>query len=292
MATLYRPLLPPQERHEAVQSAFWDEVQPPASSGLAAHPAALPASGAVASLPAGAFPKLPETLPGPAAATPGRAVWQLPPRGLVLFHGAGEITRLSHYFLPRLLREGRRVLFLDGANCADPRLMARFARERGEDFHVFSRHIRIARAFTCFQLTEMAARVPQMLAEFPAQVLMVTALPELYFDEDVRDSDARASFRSALALLRRWSGLDAAAPVRSPLAVALFSAASGFHPPPARRGFMRDVLAAAPEAWQFCLDAQQRLRLVWGRPQAGLAPRAAPNPAAPGRARREGSGAR
>ena len=51
--------------------------------------------------------------------------WTVPARGLVVFHGPGKTARLSHYFLPRLLLQGKRVLLLDGANSADPRLMAR-----------------------------------------------------------------------------------------------------------------------------------------------------------------------
>ncbi len=131
--------------------------------------------------------------------------WRLPERGLALYHGPGETARLSHYFLPRLLGAGKNVLMLDGANSADPRLLERLARERGVEFGEFSRHIRIARAFTCFQLTELVARVPRLVAGFPAQVLVVTALPDLYFDEDIRDGDARAAFARAIGDLRRWA---------------------------------------------------------------------------------------
>jgi hypothetical protein len=116
------------------------------------------------------------------------------------------VARLSHYFLPRLLQEGKRVLFLDGANSADPRLLERFARERHVPFERFNRGIQIARAFTCFQLTELIARVPKFLADFPAQVVIVTAFPDLYFDEDVRDWNARVAFEQGLRNLRRWAG--------------------------------------------------------------------------------------
>jgi hypothetical protein len=134
--------------------------------------------------------------------------WQLPQHGLAVFHG--ETPRLSHYFLPRLLLGGKCVLFLDGANCADPRLLERLARQRNVPFAQFNQQIQIARAFTCFQLTELIARVPQFLADFPARVLIVTAFPELYFDEDVRDWDARVAFAQALANLRRWASAGAA----------------------------------------------------------------------------------
>jgi hypothetical protein len=142
--------------------------------------------------------------------------WRLPAQGFAVFHGAGDVARLSPYFLPRLLLEGKRVLFLDGANSADPRLLERFARERNVPFAEFNRGIQIARAFTCFQLTELIARVPRFLEEFPAQVVIVTAFPDLYFDDDVRDWNARVAFEQALANLRRWAGGCPLTPSPSP----------------------------------------------------------------------------
>ena len=191
-----------------------------------------------------------------------RRPWQLPEKGLVVFHGGEEAVRLSHYFLPRLLMEGKRVLFLDGANCADPRLMARFARERQIAFEQFSRHIQIARAFTCFQLTELIERVPRFLAAFPAEALIVTALPELYFDEDARDWEARVAFEQALASLRRWSQgpSDAGWP-----AIAVFSAATTFTTPPSRHSFFSRLSAAAGEVWRFRLNEDRRMGLVCER---------------------------
>ncbi len=208
--------------------------------------------------------------------------WRLPPRGLAVFHREYNAPRLSHYFMPRLALEGKRILFLDGANCADPRLMARLAERRGMPFAQFNQQIMIARAFTCFQLTELISRVPQFLAQFPAQVLIVTAFPELYFDEDVHHADASAAFQQALGHLRRWgqndtrnskietreqepnfefrvSSFDSDA---QPLSVALFSSASGFHPPAGRKLFFAQTCAAATELWKFQADDQGRLHLA------------------------------
>ena len=72
-----------------------------------------------------------------------------------------------------------------------PLLMARFARERGLEPSALNAFIRIARAFTCFQLTELIRRVPKVLATFDADVPIVTALPDLFFDENVQDRPAR-----------------------------------------------------------------------------------------------------
>jgi hypothetical protein len=149
-----------------------------------------------------------------------RNPWILPEGSLTVLYGCPEIQRLSHYFLPRILRHQKKVLYLDGANQVSPLLIARFARGRGLEPSTFNNLIRIARAFTCFQLTELIRRVPTELAKFSADALIVTALPDLYFDEDVQDRPARASFEHAL------EGLRALAPLR--LSVAVFSDATSF----------------------------------------------------------------
>src|SRR2546430_2595843 len=146
--------------------------------------------------------------------------WVLPDRTLTVFYGCPEMPRLSHYFLPRLLFAKKQILYLDGANQISPLLLARFARERGVDPSSVNSLIRVARAFTCFQLTELVQRVPKTLEKFTADVLIVTALPDLYFDEDVRDREARASFEHALEGLRNVAPLS--------LSIAVFSDATSF----------------------------------------------------------------
>ena len=146
--------------------------------------------------------------------------WVLPTRALTVFYGCSEMPRLSHYFLPRLLFAKKQILYLDGANQISPLLLARFARERGLDSSSVNSLIRVARAFTCFQLTELVRRVRKTLEKFSADVLIVTALPDLYFDEDVQDRPARASFEHAL------EGLQQLAPLQLPIAV--FSDATSF----------------------------------------------------------------
>jgi hypothetical protein len=215
--------------------------------------------------------------------SPAHRPWTLPPQGLAVFHGDKDTARLSHYFLPRLLLQGKRVLLLDGANCADPRLLERLARQRRVPFEQFSRQIQIARAFTCFQLTELIARVPRLLTDFPAELLIVTAFPELYYDEDVRDWNARVAFEQALANLQRWarSGIivhqiernldkggtagpevSATRGSGSALTVAVFSSATTFMPSPARRRFFEKVCAAGSEVWQFNSNPEGKLGLV------------------------------
>jgi hypothetical protein len=186
--------------------------------------------------------------------------WALPPAGLAVFYGRPETPRLFHYFLPRLLAEGKQVLCLDGANRFDPLLIARLARQRGIAAAEFNRRIRVARAFTCFQLTELLVRVPRFIEKFAADALIVTALPDLYFDEDVRDRDAAVAFRHALDALRALRPL--------PLGVAVFSDATSFETPRPggsgpRRAMFTQLAAQATELWRFALDGEDgKLRLI------------------------------
>src|SRR6266403_915770 len=163
--------------------------------------------------------------------------WVLPSRALTLYYGGPEMPRRSHYFLPRLLLEEKRIFYLDGANQISPLLIARFARERGLDPSVFNCLVRVSRAFTCFQLTELIRRVPKLLETFAATVLIVTALPDLFFDEDVREREARASFEHALEGLRNLAAL--------PLSIAIFSDATSFKT--RRRDFLHRLCKQANE---------------------------------------------
>lgn len=183
---------------------------------------------------------------------PSSKPWALPGRALTVFYGCPELPRLSHYFLPQIfLREGR-ILYLDGANQISPLLIARFARERGQEPSAFNRLIRVSRAFTCFQLTELIERAPGFLAKFSASVLIITALPDLYFDEDVRDREARASFERALEGLQRI--------VRNPVSVAVFSDATSFHT--GRREFFQRLAKQADRLLKVETRADNKLAFI------------------------------
>jgi hypothetical protein len=180
---------------------------------------------------------------------PAQNPWILPDRARTVLYGCPEMPRLSHYFLPRILLNQGRVLYLDGANQISPLLIARFARERGLDPSAFNTLIRVSRAFTCFQLTELIRRVPKILEAFAADVLIVTALPDLFFDEDVRDREARASFEHALEGLQEIAML--------PISIAIFSDATSFKTK--RRDFFQ----------KLCKQASQVLK-VKARPDSEL----------------------
>jgi hypothetical protein len=151
---------------------------------------------------------------------PSPKPWVLPERGLTVYYGCPEMPRLAHYFLPRVLLDEQCIYYIDGANQISPHLIARFARERGLEPSVFCELIRVARPFNCFQLTALVEGVPEYLPKFLASVLIVTALPDMHFDEDVRELEARASFRLALAGLETLGS--------HPIRIAVFSDATSF----------------------------------------------------------------
>jgi hypothetical protein len=193
--------------------------------------------------------------PAPLAApesSPKQMLWTLPETGLAVFHGHPDVPRLFHYFLPRLVAQGKPVLCLDGANRFDPLLIARFARERDVEAAVFNKRLRVSRAFTCFQLTELLARTPRLLEKFSARVLIVTALPDLYFDEDVREREAAVSFRRALEALRILRPL--------PLATAVFTDATSFETP--RKTLFAQLLAQADQVSRFAVTEGDKLSIV------------------------------
>jgi len=163
--------------------------------------------------------------------------WTLPDRAFTVLYGSPEMPRLSHYFLPRILLNQGRVLYLDGANQISPLLIAHFARERGLDPSTFNTLIRVSRAFTCFQLTELIRRVPTILEAFAANVLIVTALPDLFFDEDVRDREACASFDHALEGLQQIAMLS--------ISIGVFSDATSFKTK--RRDFFQKLCKQASQ---------------------------------------------
>jgi hypothetical protein len=193
------------------------------------------------------------THPIPVHASPSPIVWELPGKGVSIFYGLPEALRLFHYFLPRAILQGKQILCLDGANRFDPLLIARFARERKLGSAEFGQRIRIARAFTCFQLTELLVRMPRLLQTFPAQIVIVTALPDLYFDEDVREREAIASFQRALQALKA-----------AELPVAVFTDATSSRSP--RRVLFQQLMAGANHIFRFTEQEGTGLTLISEKP--------------------------
>ena len=122
----------------------------------------------------------------------------------VLFWGDG-VGGISSYVAGWMAGKGIDVILLDGANRFDPYMAASFARKAMIPPERLLKRIRIARAFTCYQMaTLMGERLVSLLrqegAAVPRQKLWVILLGPIttFFDEDVPEREVRPLFERSL----------------------------------------------------------------------------------------------
>jgi len=122
----------------------------------------------------------------------------------VLFWGDG-VGGISSYVAGWMAGKGIDVILLDGANRFDPYMASSFARKAMIPPERLLKRIRIARAFTCYQMaTLMGERLVSLLrqegAAVPRQKLWVILLGPIttFFDEDVPEREVRPLFERSL----------------------------------------------------------------------------------------------
>ncbi|MGB2896536.1 MAG: hypothetical protein WBB65_10300 [Anaerolineales bacterium] len=160
-------------------------------------------------------------LPLPAA-DPAILEALLRPR-LSLFWGAHTPTRALLACITVLAARGHHVCVFDGGNRFDGYFVAQLARRLSSDPRATLEHIRLSRAFTCFQLAELVKTAPTGLgaqesntisdadAGAPDQsVLFVLDMLTTFYDESVPLRDAERLLTNTIAHLKR---LASAGPV-------------------------------------------------------------------------------
>jgi len=122
----------------------------------------------------------------------------------VLFWGDG-VGGISSYVAGWMAGKGIDVILLDGANRFDPYMVSSFARKALIPPERLLRRIRIARAFTCYQMaTLMGERLVSLLrqegATAPRQKPWVIVLGPIttFLDEDVPEREVRPLFERSL----------------------------------------------------------------------------------------------
>ena len=117
----------------------------------------------------------------------------------VLFRGerTGEI---SSYVAGWLVGEGIGVIVLDGANRFDPYIASSFARKALIPPERILKRIRIARAFTCYQMaTLMGERLNSFLKEEEEKPWVIILGPlTTFLDEDVPEREVHPLFNRCL----------------------------------------------------------------------------------------------
>ncbi|HLC04650.1 MAG TPA: hypothetical protein VJK02_16570 [Anaerolineales bacterium] len=138
----------------------------------------------------------PESLPYPAA-DPALLELLLQPR-LSLFWGAHTPTRTLLAAATTLASRGQPLRIFDGGNRFDGYFVARLARRLSTDPQTTLTHIRLSRAFTCFQMAELIENTPADL-----QPLFLLDLLATFYDESVPLRDTERLLATTIAHLKR-----------------------------------------------------------------------------------------
>jgi hypothetical protein len=195
----------------------------------------------------------------------------------VLFWGerAGEI---SSYVAGWLAGKGIAVIVLDGANCFDPYTVSSLARRAWIPPEKLLKSIRIARAFTCYQMaTLMGDQLASLLRREGATELRQrpwVILPgplTTFLDEDVSEREVRPLFERSL---RKMEGMASKG-----VPFLLFQSSGFSENPPFAKGrlgglrnskrayFMRRLFQFSDLVWGIGLDEELQIVLEKGKLQ-------------------------
>jgi hypothetical protein len=116
----------------------------------------------------------------------------------VLFWGDG-VGGISSYVAGWMAGKGIDVILLDGANRFDPYMAASFARKAMIPPERLLKRIRIARAFTCYQMaTLMGERLVSLVHALQKPWVILLGPITTFFDEDVPEREVRPLFERSL----------------------------------------------------------------------------------------------
>lgn len=135
----------------------------------------------------------------------GRVLSRLGP-GLNMFSGAPLASPLALPFCAPFLLDDQTVMAVDGANCFDLYRLTEWARRKQIDSLALLRRLRVARAFTPFQLATILHHLGGEMERHGATRLVITGFPDCLFDEELNATDARSTFARCQANLAALGG--------------------------------------------------------------------------------------
>ena len=164
--------------------------------------------------------------------------------GIGLLYGNAPLTRLALYGITLAAMTPREVWVLDGANSFDAYLVARWARQWQPAPEALLARIHLARAFTCYQMSELIIRkLGAALQPFSPATIVGLGFLETFYDEDVPLTDAVRLLQSVLARLTEL--------VQQGHTVLLTARELPSHARPSERsGLMNLLKAAATHTWR------------------------------------------
>ncbi|MBS3920560.1 MAG: hypothetical protein KG012_16935 [Deltaproteobacteria bacterium] len=171
----------------------------------------------------------------------------------VLFQGEGT-GGIASYAAGWMAGKGMDVIVLDGANCFNPYIASSFARKALISPERILKRIRIARAFTCYQMaTLMGEQLPSLLkkemATVPTKKPWVILLGPLttFMDEDVLEMEVRPLFEKALSKVEKIAAEG----------VPFFLFQSPVFPGSKRAFLMKRLSQFSDLAWRISLEGQE-----------------------------------
>jgi hypothetical protein len=139
-------------------------------------------------------PRIKEASVKPAAGLSyGHVRAQLAP-GLTLFVGKPLASPLALPFCAPWLERGETVVAVDGANCFNLYRLTEWAKRKRLASLALLQRLRIARAFTPFQLATILHHIGADLDHHRARRLVMTGLPDCLYDEELSEAEARNTF--------------------------------------------------------------------------------------------------
>ena len=118
-----------------------------------------------------------------------------------LYHATGSVSLVQTICTMLMVQTVQQfngdILFLDGSNTIDPYAIAQYARAQQSDADHVLTHIKVARAFTAYQLDTLIHHIPRYVEEFTPLLVIVNGITDLLHDTDVGQQEGET-------LLRRW----------------------------------------------------------------------------------------
>jgi hypothetical protein len=123
-------------------------------------------------------------------------------KGIALLCGAEIPSELIFKPIAQSARLGRLVYVVDGDNSFRSYLIARYAREMNFDPGRTLAKVQVARAFTCYQLTEIVKRLSAHADTASCAGIVCLGLLGTFYDEDVALSEAQRLLQEVIAQLK------------------------------------------------------------------------------------------
>jgi hypothetical protein len=121
--------------------------------------------------------------------------------GITLLYGAEIPAELIFKSIAQLAGRGQFVFVIDGENSFRAYLIAHYARELKLEPRRTLDHVRISRAFTCYQLTELMIKLNQMDIGQCSGIVCLGLLSTFY-DEDVTLPEAQRLLQQVIVCLK------------------------------------------------------------------------------------------